>query len=142
MYAKTQEREKFFDIAKGVCILFVTCTHLNWFGLNKVLLFPYWIGMAVPAFMIISGYLYTKSAERANIYTMAQAYDPRRIGKELLRFAVPFTLMFLLDQTLEFVYAGGVLSPPRITLLCILMEAQGREITTMHLCWSLFLFSP
>lgn len=112
MCTKTSAREPFFDIAKGICIQFVIITHLNWFGLQNLLLFPYWIEMAVPIFMIISGYLYARSMQNAGIGNLRQAYGVHRLEKEIMRFAVPFSLMFLIEQLLELIsMEGGGKSP-------------------------------
>jgi fucose 4-O-acetylase-like acetyltransferase len=47
------------DALKGICIIFVVITHFRWTEeLRLLLFFPFTIHMAVPIFMLISGYVY------------------------------------------------------------------------------------
>ena len=51
------KRNQFIDVLKGICIIFVIITHYNWSNAARLkYFFPFWIDMAVPIFMIISGY--------------------------------------------------------------------------------------
>ena len=47
------KRNHFIDVLKGICIIFVIITHYNWSDEARMnYLFPFWIDMAVPIFMI------------------------------------------------------------------------------------------
>ena len=60
-------RNSVIDIIKGICILFVIITHYQWTNEQRLmLLFPFWIDMAVPLFMIFSGYLSALSFYKRN----------------------------------------------------------------------------
>lgn len=62
------KRNALLDILKGLCILFIIVTHAGWSDQQILnMLFPFWIGQAVPVFMMISGYLYTKSLEKNGV---------------------------------------------------------------------------
>lgn len=46
------------DVVKGICILMAIFTHYDWSDKQRILLlFPFWIDMAVPVFMVITGYV-------------------------------------------------------------------------------------
>ena len=83
---------------KGICILAVVFTHFRWNEHYRLLLgFPFEIDMAVPVFMLISGYVYALSYQRHNVNTFADAYDKCRILKSFIRYTTPFLLIFLLE---------------------------------------------
>jgi fucose 4-O-acetylase-like acetyltransferase len=103
MFAKilkslSQERNQrldYIDALKGVCILFVVFTHMKWSDADRLLLgFPFWIAMAVPIFMILSGFLYSKVFERSESDSLAFFFMPKVIIPSLVRFALPFLLIF------------------------------------------------
>lgn len=58
----TSERYTVVDVLKGICVIFAIITHYEWSDNQRLLgLFPYTIDMAVPIFMIISGYIMSNS---------------------------------------------------------------------------------
>ncbi len=89
-------RNYLIDALKGLCIISVLITHLPW---NEQQLtapvFPYWISMAVPIFMILSGYLSALSMQRNGTETLEISYRPKRIAKTILRFSIPYVIFFL-----------------------------------------------
>lgn len=61
-YKGIDERYRSVDFIKGICILFIIITHHSWSKAEmSKYLFPFWIDMAVPLFMIISGFVYSES---------------------------------------------------------------------------------
>ena len=99
------ERNSSLDLFKGICIIFVIITHYQWADRERLsLLFPFWIDMAVPIFMIISGYLYAKSFERHGIGTVENAYEPKALLQRIIRFTVPFTIAYLVEEVAYVVY--------------------------------------
>jgi len=70
--------------------------------------------MAVPIFMALSGYVYTKSFLRKNIDSMEAAYNPVKIVERILRFTVPYLLCFGVEVILD------VLCEPRETIFNML----------------------
>lgn len=68
------------DFLKVICILFIIVTHYTWEDSERLkYLFPFWINMAVPTFMIISGFVYTRSFLKKDINTSEKAYRIRNI---------------------------------------------------------------
>ena len=62
------KRNRFIDLLKGICIIFVIITHLQWTNEEyDKFFFNYWRDMAVPILMIVSGYVYSLSFERKRI---------------------------------------------------------------------------
>ena len=83
------------DCYKGVCILFVIITH---YARRMDYLFPYWIDMAVPVFMVITGYLYSI---KLNGMTIREMYSPVSIFCKWLRFIIPFTPIIMIEIYIE-----------------------------------------
>ena len=115
------ERSKNLDYLKALCIIFVITVHFEWSSVQKLqYLFPYWIDMAVPFFMLISGYVNTASCIKRQINSLDNLLSCERIIKQYLRFTVPFLIFlaieFLLipaqDRTLKFIiqsmFTGGL----------------------------------
>ena len=91
-------RNSFLDIIKAFCILFVIITHAQISGSFRLCaLFPFWINMAVPLFMIISGYVYASSFERNGISEIGGAYSLRFIMPKFIRYTVPFVMAFVVE---------------------------------------------
>lgn len=87
------------DFLKGICILFILVTHYAWEETERLrYLFPFWIDMAVPIFMIISGFVYTKSFLKKNINTLEKAYSIRIILGKFIRYSVPFIIAFIIEM--------------------------------------------
>lgn len=96
MKKSADHRENIIDILKGICICFVCITHFSWQSdERKSLLFPWWIDMAVPAFMILSGYVYERSINRKNIVGLSQAYSVSGLVSKAIRFTIPVLLVYL-----------------------------------------------
>lgn len=69
------ERNYAADILKGIGIVFVVITHFSWSSTERrIYLFPFWIDMAVPVFMIISGFAHSASFEKRHIEKIRLAY--------------------------------------------------------------------
>ena len=64
--------------------------------------------MAVPIFMIISGYVYSKSFERHNIGTFEAAYSFKSIMQKIIRFTVPFLFAYIIEEAAYIVIGQGV----------------------------------
>lgn len=81
---------------KGIAILMVVFTHYSWTEeerLNPI--FPFIINMAVPIFMIISGYVGALSFERNKIESLSAAYGFSHIYQKLIRYTVPYVLIII-----------------------------------------------
>lgn len=95
-------RNVFLDNVKGVCILFVVITHFSW-NLEEIwaMFFPFWIDMAVPIFMIISGYVYALSFSRKKVNCLVDAYNANYIICKIIKYTVPYTIIFGIEIYLE-----------------------------------------
>ncbi|MCR5792756.1 MAG: acyltransferase family protein [Lachnospiraceae bacterium] len=93
------------DFIKGICILFIIITHYAWSHEERIqFLFPFWIDMAVPIFMIISGYFYTKSLQKNNTDSLLKGYSPSIVLGKIIRYSVPFIIAFTLEELLFFLF--------------------------------------
>ena len=96
--ASKANRNHFIDILKGICIIFVIVTHFSWTADEKLkYYFPFWINMAVPLFMIISGYVYAFSYKKHNIKCTSDAYELKGILSKMVRYTVPFAIAFAIE---------------------------------------------
>lgn len=101
-----RQRVRLLDVLKGVCIVFIITTHFSWEdGERRAMLFPYWVDMAVPLFMLVSGYVCAASMEKRGVASMEDAYRPSYTADRVLRYLVPYTMAFLLE-TVAFVARG------------------------------------
>ena len=94
------------DSLKGLAMIFVILTHFTFTAEERLrYLFPFHITMAVPIFMIISGYVYAASYEHRGMKSFADCYDAVNITKRILRFTVPYLLIiiaeFILDKSMS-----------------------------------------
>lgn len=97
--AMTDQRNYFVDLLKGICICFVIITHFSWTGRERLVLgFPFWIDMAVPIFMVISGYVNALSFEKKNAFSFGKAYSVREILPKIMRYTIPFAAAWLLER--------------------------------------------
>lgn len=92
------ERNRFVDTLKGVFAIFVIMLHCPYeTGVFNRFLFPFWVCMAVPGFMFISGYLSALSFDKKEMVGLKQAYAFRDICARLVRFILPYSVAFLLE---------------------------------------------
>ena len=102
------ERIKFLDVLKGICIIMVIVSHYAWSETERLIfLFPFWIDMAVPIFMLISGYVYAISIDKNRIYQMEDAYRFSFICKKVVRYTIPFGIAFLLEMIMYTIAGSG-----------------------------------
>lgn len=92
-----KQRYANLDVIKGVCILMVVFTHYDWSDRQRlILLFPFWIAMAVPVFMVITGYVSALSYNRTGSFDLKSAYKPTIIISKCLRYTIPFIPAFII----------------------------------------------
>lgn len=97
LLASKQARLNFLDFYKGICILFVIVTHYDWTDQQRLqFLFPFWIEMAVPVFMVITGYVTAMSYQKYG-HSLRDAYHPREILRKWVRFVAPFVPVFIIE---------------------------------------------
>lgn len=91
------KRNPFVDTLKGVFAIFVIMLHFPYeTGVTNRFLFPFWISLAVPGFMFISGYVSALSFKKRNI-NLKRAYAFKGLLSRLLRFIIPFTMAFFAE---------------------------------------------
>ena len=92
------ERNRFVDTLKGIFIIFVIMLHFPYeTGETNRFLFPFWVTMAVPCFMFISGYVSALSFKKKGFEKLGEMYAIKGILKRLLRFVIPFTIAFIAE---------------------------------------------
>ena len=103
-----REHEHSVDIVKGLCIIFVIINHYSWQDSERLkFLFPFWIHMAVPAFMVISGYVYTKSFHNNHLNSIGDAYTINNILRRILKYSIPFIIAFAVEEII-FTFSGNI----------------------------------
>lgn len=108
------KRNQSIDLLKGICILFVITTHFNWSERETLYGgFPFWIVMAVPVFILISGYVYTNSYLRKNVETLDQAFSIEIWFKSFLRYTIPFLIVYIIEVIINIILTAlGRISIP------------------------------
>lgn len=97
------------NILKGICILFVVITHYKWSDNTRdLLLFPFWIDMAVPLFMVVSGYVNSLSYIRNSISSFEQVYTIRFLTPKVMRLLLPFMIACFVEFLGEMLVKGKV----------------------------------
>ena len=95
------QRDHRIDLLKSISIILIIITHDPFFIENyHIPIRIYVIDMAVPVFMLISGMNYGASFARHSC-DLKHAYAPKLIIYRLLRFLIPYTLVFLTISTLQ-----------------------------------------
>lgn len=95
----SSNRSHILDSLKGICIFLVTFSHLSFTGEQKVkMAFAFWVDLAVPMFMIITGYLYTLSYKKRGGLTHENIKN--HIIRSLITYTVPYALAFSVQSGL------------------------------------------
>lgn len=108
-------RIEFLDYLKAICVLMVIITHYNWTDKTSPF-FTLLINMAVPVFMIISGYNFAMSNSKKADGKLEKMYRWNVIKPKLVRFLVPFFTICLIEIGLLMINEKKV-HPGRIFLL-------------------------
>ena len=137
-------RNNFIDLAKGVAIILVLFNHYEWkaTSLLNTHLYYWIITMAVPIFMLCTGYVTAMSFDKKKL-TLYEARSKKQILPKLLRYTIPFLWFYIAEtiltiisvktgfldyiSTLDFPYNAGY-AGKRMTLLgtIIFFFAGGR----------------
>ena len=99
------ERNRFIDIAKGLAIILVLFNHYEW---QKGSIFNthlyYWIiCMAVPVFMLCTGYVTAASFECRGV-ALKDAYSKKALFPKLVRYIMPVLWFYIAETVLVFVF--------------------------------------
>lgn len=92
-------RNATLDFTKGILILLICFTHYtsDIVGFDLKYGFPFWVDLAVPMFMIISGYLWSVSYTLKEYENLSETYSPYEILKKLGRFLIPFSIIYIAE---------------------------------------------
>ncbi len=93
------QRIEFLDYVKAVCVLMVIITHYDWADKTSPF-FTMLINMAVPIFMIISGYNFAMSNRRKADGKLGKMYGWSIMKPKLIRFLVPFFAICFIEIAL------------------------------------------
>ena len=110
-----KKRIDFLDYLKVICVIMVIITHYDWADKDSPF-FTMLINMAVPVFMIISGYNFAMSNRKKTGGNLKKMYAWEMIKPKLIRFLVPFFTVCLIEIVL-LVIEDKHINPPRIFLL-------------------------
>ena len=95
---KSAVRIGIFDVLKTISIIFVIITHLPWSDNQRRLYgFPFGIAMAVPVFLLISGYVLAQSLEKSKPERIGDIYSKKYILKSVFRYTFPFAIIYFAE---------------------------------------------
>lgn len=90
------------DYLKALSIIMVIITHYAWKDkINAWFLFG--INMAVPVFMLISGYNFSASGTRKAEGRLKKMYDRKILLPKVVRFTLPFIFIFIFEIVLKII---------------------------------------
>lgn len=94
-----KQRIEFLDYMKAVCVIMVIITHYEWTDKTSPF-FTMLINMAVPVFMIVSGYNFAMSNRKKAGGRLGKMYGWSMMKPKLIRFLVPFFAICLIEIAL------------------------------------------
>ena len=109
------QRIEFLDYLKAICVIMVIITHYDWTDKTSPF-FTMLINMAVPVFMIVSGYNFAMSNRKKAEGKLSKMYGWSMIKPKLIRFLVPFFAICFIEMVLLAV-ENREIDPLRIFLL-------------------------
>lgn len=115
MIEGNKQRIEFLDYLKAVCVIMVIITHYDWTDKTSPF-FTMLINMAVPVFMIVSGYNFAMSNRKRAEGKWSRMYGWSMIKPKLIRFLAPFFTICLIEIFLLFMEDKSI-NPLRIFLL-------------------------
>ena len=91
------KRYHHLDVYKGVCMFLIILTHFRWETTERLkYFFPFWVDMAVPVLMVITGFLYAMSFQKKDS-SLENSYQLKELIIKWLRFVVPFIPVLLVE---------------------------------------------
>ncbi|SHI97899.1 acyltransferase family protein [Parasporobacterium paucivorans] len=103
-------RVMIFDYLKAVAIFLVIANHTPWSDQELRSPFvPFLINMAVPIFMIVSGYTLALTSERQYDENISSLYKLQIMKKKISRYLLPYFMIFILQILAEvFIRKAGL----------------------------------
>lgn len=93
---KKKQRIQFIDYLKAICVIMVIITHYDW-NEKTTPIFTMLINMAVPIFMIVSGYNMAMSNLKKTDGRIKNMYGWKLLKPKLVRFLLPFFAVCLIE---------------------------------------------
>lgn len=115
MREENRQRIEFLDYLKAVCVIMVIVTHYEWEDKTSPF-FTMLINMAVPVFMIVSGYNFAMSNRKKADGKLRKMYGWSMIKPKLVRFLIPFFTICIIEMILLHMEDKNI-DPWRIFLL-------------------------
>lgn len=105
-----QQRDYFIDCLKTICILCVIlCNYFHEDSPTYLKLGAcFWVAQPIPVFLIISGYLTSWSYCKKKKDSLRDCYRIKGIINQILRFVIPYTLCFALEQIISLAVNGPI----------------------------------
>lgn len=107
-----EKRIYLIDYLKALSILMVIFTHYDWKD-KTTLFFTLIIAMAVPIFMLISGFNFTMSYDKKQASSLRELYAPSIIFHRLYRFILPFIIVYIPEMILHGPIRGEYYTAPQ-----------------------------
>lgn len=93
------------DYLKAIAILLVVITHTVSPEVNDMIGGPFWIDMAVPIFMILSGFTYSLSSDRHGISNFSQWFSWINLNNKLTRILLPYVITIAIETVTFTIFA-------------------------------------
>ncbi len=100
MHNNLQQNNRIYvlDYIKAIAMVSVIINHCNFTAqMEKDMLYPFFIGLAVPIFIVVSGFTFSLSYQKKETLGLKHWYARESILPKLSRFVMPFILIFLLE---------------------------------------------
>lgn len=98
---KSSTRLMAIDYLKAIAVILVIINHSLTNTQQLKVGGPFWISMAVPIFMIVSGFTYSMSASRHESDSFKDYFGRDILVKRISRFMIPFLIVFVLEILLK-----------------------------------------
>lgn len=110
-----KKRIELIDYLKAVCVIMVIITHYDWADKTSPF-FSMVINMAVPVFMILTGYNFAMSNQKKTDGKIQSMYQWQVLKSKLARFLIPFIVVCFVEIILLMV-DGREINPFRIFVM-------------------------
>lgn len=103
------ERIAAIDYIKAIAIVFILLTHTyettNAYTSLLAIGRPFWIDMAVPIFMILSGFTYSLSSDNDKIESLKKWFSWSNMSRKLSRLLFPYSITLVIETVLFQIFA-------------------------------------
>lgn len=89
------------DYLKAIAVILVIVNHTISKDQSLKVGGPFWIKMAVPIFMIISGFTYSMSARGNRLTSIRQYFNKDLMSAKLSRLMIPYTIIIVVETILN-----------------------------------------